>query len=126
MKRTNIALIVLAVTVIIVASGTIINIRMVDTITNDLETAISNIENGNKNNAEYYTRSAINSWESMLNILTMFNSHDKTDNIDQCLHIAETDLKNNETNLFLEEGQRTIILLRHLKDMEYPTPQNIL
>ena len=126
MKRTNIALIVLAVTVIIVASGTIINIRMVDTITNDLETAISNIENGNKNNAEYYTRSAINSWESMLNILTMFNSHDKTDNIDRCLHIAETDLKNNETNLFLEEGQRTIILLRHLKDMEYPTPQNIL
>ncbi len=126
MTRTKCAAAVLIVTAVIVFSGFILNIRTVDSIYSDISSAFESLENGNQKKAELYTDSALAKWNNKLRILMVFNSHNKTNEIDQSLKLASTSLSHDNTEVFITESKRALILLRHLKENEYPTIDNIL
>lgn len=126
LKRTKYAGVILFAILVIVFAGFLFNIKTADSVNSDMQSAFESIEKGDAEKAKVYTNSALNNWNKRLRILMILNSHNKTDEIDQSLHLAASGLYHNNTDIFITESNRAIILLRHLKDTEYPTIDNIL
>lgn len=126
MNRTKGAMLILFITLFIVVSGFVINTKTTSSVSRKITLASQRIDENDISGAELYTDSAINEWNSMIDKMMIFSSHGKIDQTDESLNIAAEYLKNNETDMFKAECRRTLILLKHMEEVEYPTINNIL
>lgn len=81
----------------------------------------------NKNDeAENIMKNLRENWESNVESMLIFVSHGKPDKIGESLAVAESYLKSRELPEFYAECKRAENELKHFRDLEIPTFNNIL
>lgn len=125
MSRIWSAVVVFAVIIIVITTGFIFNTKSVDSVSEKVNSALAYSKSGDKENAKKNMESAVEEWNGKMNTMLLFMSHDKLDQIDESLNIADTYITSGDTAMFNAECKRTSILLQHFYDLEYPTVYNI-
>ena len=125
MSRIWSAVVVFAVIIIVITTGFIFNTKSVDSVSEKVNSALAYSKSGDKENAKKNMESAVEEWNSKMNTMLLFMSHDKLDQIDESLNIADTYITSGDTAMFNAECKRTSILLQHFYDLVYPTVYNI-
>lgn len=126
MGRTKGAILILFITVILTISGFIINTRTASRVSDKLKLASELIEQKDIESAKIYAYSALDEWNTESDKMMIFSSHNITDQIEQSLNIAVSYIDKNNSDLFNAECKKSIILLKQLEELEYPTISNIL
>lgn len=125
MKRLFIALVVLAIVIGIGITGLVINTNTANYIVDKLEMTKKYAADGNIETAKKELKDAVDRWESKMEIMLIFVSHGKLDQIEESINITNSYLENNEMGLFYAECKRAITLLEHFENVEYPNINNI-
>lgn len=90
-----------------------------------VQTAQQYALDGNIENAKKELSEAMNEWEKKIEIMLLFVSHGKLDEIEEAINIANSYIHYDEIPLFYAECQRASTLLDHFKSVEYPSINNI-
>ncbi len=126
MTRTRIAVIIVIITFAIAAADYFFGIHTISSVEYELNQAVSCLNKGDEQQSKVHAQKAEENWNKCSNIIMFFNTHEKTDDIDVSLNIAVADITYHNADLFREEVQRTLVLLEHMKEAEYPLPENVL
>lgn len=126
MTRTKIAVIIGIITLAITSADYFFGIQTISAVEYELNQAVSYLNKGDEQRSKVHTKKAEENWNKSSNIIMFFNTHEKTDDIDISLNAAVTDITYHYTDLFREEVQKTLVLLKHMREAEYPLPENLL
>ncbi len=126
MYRIGSAAVIFIITVTIVTAGFLINTRTASQVTDTINSAVVAANNNDTEKALSVFRNALDIWKSNNSIMLLFMSHGKIDQIDESVNIACTYIENGDLDMFRAESKRSLVLLRHFNDLEYPSFTNIL
>lgn len=125
MKRLIIAIAVLILVVGIGITGLLINTNTANSVMEKLHIAKEYATNGNTEQAKVELKKAVDKWEDRMEIMLIFVSHGKLDQIEESINIANAYLEHQEMTLFYAECQRAYTLLNHFENVEYLNINNI-
>lgn len=125
MKRLIGAIIIFLIIAGIAATGFFINTRTADNVIEMLDASQQYALDGNIEEAKKELDGAIEEWEKKIEIMLLFVSHGKLDEIEEAINIADSYIQYDEIPLFYAECQRASTLLDHFKSVEYPSVNNI-
>ena len=125
MKRTISTLIIMFITIAIVSFGFILNTNATFSLSESLSQAEKLCSDGNRSKAENMLDNSIYEWENRSKKIMLFYNHDKIDQVDESLHVAKIYAKTKQPEMFSAECNRTVIMLRHMHELELPTLYNI-
>ena len=126
MKRTVISVITLIITIAVATAGFIINNNTTSMITDSLDEAIEICSKGDTKKADELIGSVIDSWSDMSKTIMIFSSHDKADEVDMSLRIAQSYAQSGDSKLFIAECRKAKLLLNQINELEYPRLHNVL
>ena len=126
MKRTIISAVILILIISAVTISIIINNNTSSDMLEGIDNAIEFCSKGNNSKALNEIDRIIENWDSASDILMVFSSHDKADEVDEALHIAKVYAENGENNMFIAECSRAKIMIKQINELEYPWLHNIL
>lgn len=125
MKRLIGTIVIFLIIVGISATGFFINTKTADTIMEKVQKSQQYALDGNIDSAKKELAEAIDEWEKKIEIMLLFVSHGKLDEIEEAINIAQSYIQYEEVPLFYAECQRASTLLDHFKNIEYPSINNI-
>ncbi|MDD6490352.1 MAG: DUF4363 family protein [Clostridia bacterium] len=125
MKRLIGTIVIFLIIAGIAATGFFINTRTADMVMEKVQKSQQYAIDGNIENAKKELAEAIDEWEKKIEIMLLFVSHGKLDEIEEAINIANSYIQYDEVPLFYAECQRASTLLDHFKSVEYPSINNI-
>ena len=125
MKRKTGSIIILLITIALVSIGLILNINTTLSLSDSLSYAEKLCSDGNLEKAERVIDNSINEWENKSKKIMLFYHHDKLDKVDESLHLIQFYAKARPADLCSVECNKTVIMLGHMQELEYPTLYNI-
>ena len=126
MYRLYGALAVLALVVLISLAGFFVNTAASDRIIDCLDASLELAKNGEREKSEIAIAEARSLLNSRIEIMFLFVSHRKLDEIEQCIDKAEAYIGNNDMTSYYVYCSSAVELIRDYKSTEYPTIYNIL
>lgn len=126
MKRLIIAIILLLITAGLCSFEFILNTKESENAAEYLALAQEQANSGDKSNALKTMEKLIKLWESKVESMLIFISHEKPDEIGESLAVAESYLKSEDFPEFYAECKRIENKLEHFRNLEIPTVNNIL
>lgn len=125
MQKLLSAGIITLILLIITSAGFKINTETSDAVSERLSKTIELVNNGENEKARREMKKCVDIWNSHFQKMQIFISHGRIDEIDESLKTAEYQLNGNNDTEFITEASRSLVLLEHFKDMEYPSVYNI-
>ncbi len=125
MNRLLAALGVLAAVIVTVTTGFWFNTDTADTVNSLLLESMSHARRGEREEAAVFLERARNEWEDHMQMMLLFVSHGKLDQIEQTINAACSYLDSDEMALCLAECSTARLLIRNFANVEYPTLNNI-
>lgn len=125
MKRLICTIVIFLIIVAIAATGFFINTRTANMVLEKVQKSQQYAFDGNIDLAKQELSAAIDEWERKIEIMLLFVSHGKLDEIEEAISIANSYIQYDEVSLFYAECQRASTLLDHFKSIEYPSINNI-
>lgn len=126
MKRLFVAIILLFIVAGLCTFEFTLNTKESQHASEYLKTAQQQMTDGNKKDAIKTMKKLRELWESNVESMLIFISHDKPDEICENIAVAESYLKSGELPEFYAECKRIENELEHFRDLEIPTINNIL
>ncbi len=126
MQRLIGAFCVIALIATIGTSGFLINTNTAGSVKSKIEKSVKFADNGENKKAKKELDGAINEWNKNIEIMLMFESHGKLDEIEETINIAQSYINKKEYNMFYAECNHAVTLLEHFQNLEYPNITNIL
>lgn len=126
MKRLFVAIILLFIVAGLCTFEFMLNTKESQHASEYLKTAQQQMTDGNKKDAIKTMKKLRELWESNVESMLIFISHDKPDEICENIAVAESYLKSGELPEFYAECKRIENELEHFRDLEIPTINNIL
>lgn len=126
MKRLIIAVILILITSGLCTFEFMLNTKGSEQASEYLKQAQQQSLNGNKNDAINTMKNLRELWESKVESMLVFISHEEPDEIGENIAVAESYLKSGELPEFYAECKRVENKLEHFRDLEIPTFGNIL
>ena len=124
MSRIISAATALLITIILTITGFIYNTKTANMVSDGIYEAMKFSESNKVNEAGKKMKDVRKMWDERNKIMLVFTAHDKLDNIDESINIAEAYLENDELKMFHAECHRTLTLLDHFREIEYPSVNN--
>ncbi|MGN0470984.1 MAG: DUF4363 family protein [Acutalibacteraceae bacterium] len=125
MKRLIGTIVIFLIIAGIAATGFFINTKTADMVMEKVQKSQQYALDGNIDSAKKELAEAIDEWEKKIEIMLLFVSHGKLDEIEEAINIAQSYIQYEEVPLFYAECQRASTLLDHFKSVEYPSINNI-
>ena len=125
MNRLWGTLTVLLIVIITVTTAFFINTNTAYSVSELLSQSIASAENGNIQNAEISLKKAKSQWDSKMDIMLLFVSHGKLDQIEQTVNIAYSYIKSNDISNYMAQCQNARLLINNFREVEYPDIKNI-
>lgn len=125
MSRIISAVCALLLTAVLTVSGLILNTNTADDVSELVYSAMESAKENDSRSAENDMKKLRELWESRNGLMLVFTAHDKLDNIDESIHTASAYLDCGDNKMFIAECRRTLTLLDHFRDIEYPSLNNI-
>lgn len=126
MKRVIIAVVLILIVAGLCTFEYTLNTTETNHTSEALEKAQMLLKNGKADEAEQTIKSLRENWERNVESMLIFVSHGKPDEICENLAVAESYLKSREIPEFYAECKRVENELKHFRDLEIPTFNNIL
>ena len=126
MGRLSGALTVLILIAAVGITGFLINIRTARSVKEKLEDCLTLADQGNYSASANQLRNAKQEWDDKVEIMLLFESHGKLDEIEEAMNVAQSYIDKNEINLFYAKCRLAETLLEHYENVEYPNMCNIL
>ena len=126
MKRLFIAIILLFIVAGLCTFEFTLNTKESQHASEYLKTAQQQMVDGNEKEAIQTMKKLKELWESNVESMLIFISHEKPDEICENIAVAESYLKSGEHPEFYAECKRIENELEHFRDLEIPTINNIL
>ena len=120
MKRIVIAAILIVSTLIIIAAGSVYNMKTVGEVSAVLYDALS--DSGDSDRKIY---KAYEMWEKSKNTMLLFSSHAKLNQIGESIRMAKEYSEIEDMKMYHAECRRALIYLDQFSGTEYPTIYNI-
>ncbi len=125
MHRIAGTVIIFIITSVIAVCGFFINTKTSDSIQKKVQAAVSSSRQNDIVLARKQVGNAVDEWNEKKELMLLFVSHGKLDQIDESMNIACSYIETGDTNLFITECVRIQVLLQHFNDLEYPSINNI-
>lgn len=125
MNRFLGAMIVLGILISIVVTGFYINTKTSNSVSEKISSSIEYQNKDDFEQARKELRSALEEWEQNMEMMLLFISHGKLDEIEESINIADTYMNIGDKTMCLAECKRALILLEHFNHVEYPSIDNI-
>lgn len=116
---------VLALIILITFSGFRFTTHTSSVVSSRLEQAFQQAQNGHITQAQQSMREAEALWDSQTDMMLLFVSHGKADEIETTLTTAASYLESESLPLFFADCQKALMLLSHFSSVEYPVINNI-
>ena len=126
MHRIISTYIICLITVILVATGFYINTNSAQRVRELIEQSAEYSSEKNNADADETMDKAMDIWNSKSQLMLLFMPHDRVDQINETLNIAQEYLRSDNNEMFRTECKRAVILLQKLNNLEYPTINNIM
>lgn len=125
MSRIISAAAALILTAVLTISGMILNTTTANEVSERISSAMESAKKEDIDSAEKTMKQLEAYWENRNGIMLVFTAHDKLDNIDESIKTAGAYLECGDNKMFIAECRRTLTLLDHFRDIEYPSLNNI-
>ncbi len=125
MRRLIGAFAVLGLVAAVGATGFAVNVHTANSVKYKLEQSVESAQKGEMKTALKQIDDAKNEWEKMMEIIMLFESHGKVDEIQETIGTAALYLDRSEKNMFYAECNLAGMRLQHFSDVEYPNIINI-
>lgn len=116
---------VLAVILVLITTGFIINTKTANEASVGIERAAAEAKNGSIPRATETIRKTRERWSKKMEIMLLFDSHGRVDDIEKSLLLAESYIENHELHHFLAECSVAKLMTDHFLGFEYPELNNI-
>ncbi len=126
MHRIISTYIICLITVILVGTGFYINTNSAQRVRELIEQSAEYSSEKNNADADETMDKAMDIWNSKSQLMLLFMPHDRVDQINETLNIAQEYLRSDNNEMFRTECKRAVILLQNLNNLEYPTINNIM
>lgn len=126
MHRIISTYIICLITVILVGTGFYINTNSAQRVRELIEQSAEYSFEKNNADADETMDKAMDIWKSKSQLMLLFMPHDRVDQINETLNIAQEYLRSDNNEMFRTECKRAVILLQKLNNLEYPTINNIM
>ncbi len=125
MNRLFGALIVLLIAIITVTTGFFINTDTAYSVSKMLLQSVEYAESNDIAGAKIFLQKGKSQWDNKMNIMLLFVSHGKLDQIEQTINMAYSYIQSNEISLYTAQCKNAILLIDNFRDTEYPEINNI-
>ena len=119
------ALGVLGVIIVIITTGFIINTRAATEVSDGIEQSVAEAKCGSIGKAAETIRKTRKEWSNKTEIMLLFDSHGRIDDIEKSLIRAECYIENDEVHHFLAECSSAKLMTENFLGFEYPELNNI-
>ena len=125
MNRLWGALTVLLIVIITVTTAFFINTNTAYSVSRLLSQSIDSAEKGDITSAGIFLQKAKSQWDRKMDIMLLFVSHGKLDQIEQTVNIAYSYIKSNDISNYMAQCQNARLLINNFREVEYPDIKNI-
>ena len=125
MNRIFGAFIVLIIVIVTVTTAFSINTNTASSVSRLLSDSIDSAEKGDIQSAGLFLQKAKYEWDTKMDIMLLFVSHGKLDQIEQTINIAYSYIKSNEVSLYMAQCRNARLLIDNFRHTEYPEIDNI-
>jgi hypothetical protein len=126
MKRVWVAMCMMAFVVALCLTELFVTEKLANEMDASILSARQAVQNQDYAQAEEYSIRISEQWKRYHNMLSLYITHDRLEQIDQSFSILSTNLEQGMYDEFLVELRRAYGQLEHLRDTEMPTLGNIL
>ena len=125
MNRIFGAFIVLIIVIVTVTTAFSINTNTASSVSRLLSESIDSAEKGDIQSAGLFLQKAKYEWDTKMDIMLLFVSHGKLDQIEQTVNIAYVYIKSNDISNYMAQCQNARLLINDFREVEYPDIKNI-